>query len=154
MKQETLIGKRSATLRTSALLMIPFILLYGIYIQINGENSPGGGFQAGVIVAAAMILHSLVFDVKNTEKIITPLFVKKTLVGGVLIYISVGLLNIMLGGNFLEYATVSADFSSAQKICIFTIEIGVGITVCAAMLIFHTTFINYKEQFTKHKGKS
>ncbi|MEO5696510.1 MAG: MnhB domain-containing protein, partial [Burkholderiaceae bacterium] len=39
-------------LRVVAKLLIPFILLFGLYVQFHGDFGPGGGFQAGVILAA------------------------------------------------------------------------------------------------------
>ena len=36
--------------------MVPFILVFGAYVFLHGESSPGGGFQAGAIVAAAIVL--------------------------------------------------------------------------------------------------
>ena len=39
--------------------MVPFIFVFGIYVLVHGEASPGGGFQAGAIVAAAVILGRL-----------------------------------------------------------------------------------------------
>ena len=40
-------------LKVMAKLLIPFILLFGFYVQMHGDYGPGGGFQAGVIIAAA-----------------------------------------------------------------------------------------------------
>ena len=52
-------------LRVIAKMLIPFILLFGLYVQFHGDFGPGGGFQAGVIIAAAFILHSLIFGLKT-----------------------------------------------------------------------------------------
>ncbi|MHA7838790.1 MAG: MnhB domain-containing protein, partial [bacterium] len=41
--------------------LIPFILLFALYVQFHGDYGPGGGFQAGVIFAAGLILHGLIF---------------------------------------------------------------------------------------------
>ena len=40
-------------LRVVAKLLIPFMLLFALYVQFHGDFGPGGGFQAGVIIAAA-----------------------------------------------------------------------------------------------------
>ena len=48
------------------------IILFGLYVQFHGDFGPGGGFQAGVIVAAAFILYALVFSVEDC-KVIMPL---------------------------------------------------------------------------------
>ena len=42
-------------------LIIPLILLFGLYIQFHGEYSAGGGFQAGVIIASGFILYNIIF---------------------------------------------------------------------------------------------
>ena len=48
-------------LRIGAKMLIPLILMFALYVQFHGEYGPGGGFQAGVIFAAAFILYTLVF---------------------------------------------------------------------------------------------
>ena len=48
-------------LRVVAKLLMPFILIYGLYVQFHGDFGPGGGFQAGVIFAAGFILYALIF---------------------------------------------------------------------------------------------
>ncbi len=48
--------KHLVVLRVVSKLLIPFILLFGLYVQMHGDFGPGGGFQAGVIFAAAFIL--------------------------------------------------------------------------------------------------
>ena len=49
-------------LRIGAKMLIPLILVFALYVQFHGESGPGGGFQAGVIFAAAFILYALVFS--------------------------------------------------------------------------------------------
>ena len=48
-------------IRVVSKLLIPFILLFGLYVQFHGDFGPGGGFQAGVIFASAFVLYALVF---------------------------------------------------------------------------------------------
>ena len=50
-----------AVLRLLAKLSIPFILVFGLYVIAHGELGPGGGFQGGVILGSAFILHALIF---------------------------------------------------------------------------------------------
>ncbi|MGA1525919.1 MAG: MnhB domain-containing protein, partial [Planctomycetota bacterium] len=59
-------------LRVIGKLMIPFILLYGLYVQAHGDFGPGGGFQAGVIVAAGIILYGLIHGVAATQRVVPP----------------------------------------------------------------------------------
>ena len=54
-------------LRVVAKLLIPYILLYAFYVQWHGDFGPGGGFQAGVIFAAGIILYALIFGLQAEE---------------------------------------------------------------------------------------
>ena len=49
-------------LRVGAKMLTPFILIFALYVQFHGDYGPGGGFQAGVIFAAAFVLHARVLD--------------------------------------------------------------------------------------------
>ncbi len=73
-----------------AKLFIPFILLFALFVQFHGELGPGGGFKAGVIPAAAMVLHALVFGLDNARKVVPERLVETMLAAGVLIYPGVG----------------------------------------------------------------
>ena len=55
-------------LRVVAKLLIPFILLFALYVQFHGDFGPGGGFQAGVILAAAVIFYGLIFGLARSEE--------------------------------------------------------------------------------------
>ena len=52
-------------LRISTKILFAPIILFGLYVQFHGDFGPGGGVQAGVIVASAFILYSLVFGNKE-----------------------------------------------------------------------------------------
>ena len=56
-------------LRVVAKLLIPMILLFALYVQFHGDFGPGGGFQAGVIFAAGLILHGLIFGQLMGEEV-------------------------------------------------------------------------------------
>lgn len=53
-------------LKTIAKPVIPLLLLFGIYVILNGHSSPGGGFAGGAIIGAAMILHATSFGFEQT----------------------------------------------------------------------------------------
>lgn len=121
-------------LRVIAKLLIPFILLFALYVQFHGELGPGGGFQAGVIAAAAIVLHALIFGLDAARRIVPEPLVETMLAAGVLIYAGVGVAGIFLGGNFLDYFVLSADRVYGQVRGIFWVEIGVAVTVSGVML--------------------
>ena len=58
-------------LRVCTKIIVGPIILFGRYVQFHGDYGPGGGFQAGVIVAAGFILHSLIFGLKEGRKLVS-----------------------------------------------------------------------------------
>ena len=61
--------KHNLVLRMIAKLFIPFILLFALYVQFHGDFGPGGGFQAGVILAAAIVFYALIYGMDRTRKV-------------------------------------------------------------------------------------
>ena len=115
-------------LRIGAKIMIPVILLFALYVQFHGDYGPGGGFQAGVIFAAAMIFYAIVFGLDALEKLI-PIVVLRWLVSaGVFLFGGVGVATMVLGGGFLDYSQLAERQTSGQHLGIFLVELGVGIT--------------------------
>jgi multicomponent Na+:H+ antiporter subunit B len=132
-------------LRVIAKLLIPFILLFGFYVIMHGEVSPGGGFQGGVILASAFILYALVFGVKQGRRVLSQRLVDALACLGVLLYAGVGVVSMMLGGAFLDYnLLIPTDPPSGQALGITLVEIGVGLTVAAVMIILFNEFASGK----------
>lgn len=126
--------KSHLVLRVVAKLIIPLIILFALYVQFHGDYGPGGGFQAGVIAAAAIILYALVFGLPMATHVIQPAFLKALAALGVLIYAGTGIASFFLGGHFLDYNVLASDPVAGQHLGIILIELGVGLTVFAAML--------------------
>ena len=119
-------------------LLIPFILLFGLYVQFHGEYGPGGGFQAGAIVAAAVILYALLEGEAQALRVLPQRVLTGLIAGGALLYGTVGVAGMLLGGNFLDYSVLAADPVTGQHIGILLIEAGVGITVTGVLIsVFH-----------------
>ncbi|MHC9509973.1 Na(+)/H(+) antiporter subunit B [Kangiella sp. M94] len=127
-------------LRIVGKILIPPIMLFALYVQFHGEYGPGGGFQAGVIFAAAIILHAMLFGVETTRKVVSMPVVKVLAALGVLIYGSTGVVAMLNGGRFLEYNTLAENPVTGQHVGIIIIELGVGITVATAMMLIFLTF--------------
>ena len=62
--------RRHFVLRVITKLLMPFVLLFALYVQFHGDFGPGGGFQAGVIFAAGFILYALTFGVDSAQRIL------------------------------------------------------------------------------------
>ncbi len=121
-------------LRIVAKLLIPLILLFSLYVLFHGEFGPGGGFQAGVLFGAGIILYALIFGVRITQQVIPPKLLQTLMATGVLIYIGVGCVSLLKGGEFLDYDVLAADPIAGQHIGILLVESGVGITVAGRWL--------------------
>jgi multicomponent Na+:H+ antiporter subunit B len=133
-------------IRNITLFILPYIFLYALYIQINGDTSPGGGFQAGVIFASMLIGFDLVNDQFKLQKY----FSINLLVGiatiGVLIYALTGMVSVFFGDNYLNYYSLANLLANdklhtqhlGQHIGIFLIEIGVGLCVAAVMCLIYS----------------
>ena len=128
-------------LRVVARACIPFILLFGLYVQFHGDFGPGGGFQAGVIFAAAFVLYGLIFGLDKLNLVVSPRAIEILVSSGLLLYAAVGFANLQMGGNFLDYRVIdSADPMHGLHYGILIVELGVGITVTAAMLAIFYAF--------------
>jgi multicomponent Na+:H+ antiporter subunit B len=127
-------------LRIIAKLIIPFILLFALYVQFHGDFGPGGGFQAGVIFAAGVILYTLAYGLDRAMELVPPGILRPLAALGVLIYGGVGVVTMLMGGKFLDYSVLSHDAVHGQHLGILLIELGVGITVAAVMITIFFAF--------------
>lgn len=127
-------------LHVVAKLLVPLILLFALYVQFHGDFGPGGGFQAGVLFAAAFILYGLVVGVDRAREVASPDIIRALVAIGVLIYAGVGVAGLLFGGNFLEYSVLSHDPTHGQHIGIMLIEFAVGTTVAGAMITLFYAF--------------
>ncbi len=126
--------KHDLVLRMLAKLLIPFILLFALYVQFHGDFGPGGGFQAGVIIAAAIVFYALIYGVDRTRKVMPDWVVETMMAAGVLIYAGVGFGGLFFGGNFLDYFVLDPNPIHGQHRGIFWVEVGVATTVSGVML--------------------
>lgn len=129
-------------LRVVSKLLIPMIVVFGLYVHFHGDYSPGGGFQAGVIVAAAVILYALIFGVDAAKRAVPTWFVKLLAAFGVLLYGGTGVATLLLGANFLDYDVLHPDLAhhSGQHIGIILVELGVLSTVFSVMMAIFYAF--------------
>lgn len=127
-------------LRIVSKILIPPILLFALYVQFHGEYGPGGGFQAGVIFAAAIILYTMFFGVDLAQQVVSSAALRVLAAFGVLLYGSVGLVSMLNGGTFLDYSALAENAITGQHIGIIVIELGVGITVAAVMVMIFYSF--------------
>ena len=167
-------------IRVISKLLIPYILLFALYVQFHGDFGPGGGFQAGVIFASAVILYGLVFGLPAAHKVAPPKVIEKLIALGLLLYAGTGVATMLLArekadgtieGNFLDYDTLEHGFLTTlpesvdvfrqfsdhpetathflpegQHLGIFLVELGVGITVTAVMVMIFYAFAGREQK--------
>ena len=128
-------------LRVGTKLILPFILLFALYVQFHGEYGPGGGFQAGVITAAMVILVGITFGLTAAQRIAPQRLVERMIPVGVLIFAGTGVAGPLLGKNYLDYAVFSPDPASGHALGIFMVEVGVLVTVSGTMTALFYAFV-------------
>ena len=131
-------------LRVVGRALVPLILLFGLYVQFHGDFGPGGGFQAGVIFAAGLIVYALIFGLEALQQVVPPILTERLMAAGVLLYGSVGVLAMFLGGEFLDYSALDPLTTGhhGQHLGIVVIELGVGIAVAATMMRVYYAFVS------------
>ena len=130
-------------LRVVAKVLIPVIALYGFYVQFHGDYSPGGGFQAGVILAVTVILYSLIFVVTAAMQAVSPGFARAVAAFGFILYTGVGVATLILGGVFLDYDALIAEPAgghAGQHLGIILVELGVLMAVTGSMVAIFYAF--------------
>jgi multicomponent Na+:H+ antiporter subunit B len=153
-------------LRVVSKAFVPFTLLFALYVQFHGDFGPGGGFQAGVIFAAGLILYGLIFGLDDLIRVAPAWVLECCLASGVLLYGGTGVASMLLGGQFLEYNVLVNDPSHpltvatgslaemslhvpnghGQHLGLLLIEGGVGIAVACAMTLIFYAFAGRKAQ--------
>ena len=137
-------------IETLARLLAPYIQAFALYVLFLGHYSPGGGFQGGVLVAASLILLIIAYDIEETTKRFSEKFNIVCNSAGVFIYAGVGMICLLLGGNFLDYSLLSKILpvgpEEARSLGILGVEIGVEITVAACLLCIFLDLVSNGEK--------
>lgn len=132
--------KRDLILRLGVKFLIPFMLLFALYVQLHGDYGPGGGFQAGVITAGAVIVYALIFGLDAAQQVV-PRRVVETLVPlGALIYAGTGVVGLLYGHNYLDYSVLAPIAADGRERGILLVEAGVFVTVSSTMLALFYAF--------------
>jgi len=118
----------SPALDAAARLLVPFMWLFAAYVLIHGHDSPGGGFQAGVILAASLILLRLVRG-QDSRPGLTSRDAVTCACAGPLLYGGIGVASLLSGGNFLDYGVLPLPMDPVQVRVIGTLGIETGVMV-------------------------
>jgi len=133
-------------LRVVTKLFLPFMLMFALFVQWHADYGPGGGFQAGVIAAAAIILYAIVFGTAAAERAVPRGLAEAMVPLGVLIFAGVGVWSLIQGANYLDYDAIfhwpatHEEAVHGQHWGVYLVELGVFVTVSGTML---TIFYNF-----------
>jgi len=128
-------------LRIGTKLILPFILMFALYVQFHGDYGPGGGFQAGVIAAGMVILIAITFGMSAAKRIAPQGLVERMVPLGVLVFAGTGVVGLLLGKNFLDYSVLGPDPVHAREWGILLVELGVLVTVSGTMTALFYAFV-------------
>ncbi len=138
--------REEVIVRVGAKCLTPFILAFALYVHFHGDYSPGGGFQAGVILAAAFALMALVYGLDAVQRVLPLWFATMCASLGVLIYAGVGVATMLLGDNYLAYGGLAADPKAGQHYGIIGVELGVLVTVFGVMVTVFYLFAGRRRE--------
>lgn len=128
-------------LKATATIMTPFVMIFGIYIVLNGHLSPGGGFSGGAIIGAGLILAANAFGFERTEKFFTRKTYSIISLCALLFYSAAKSYSFYTGANHIESlipkGTPGAILSSGL---ILPLNICVGMVVACTMYGFYSLF--------------
>lgn len=133
--------KNDTILQKAAFFLVPMIIIFGIYVILNGHLSPGGGFSGGAIIGAGLILYLNAFGFAKTERFFTEKTYKIVSFCALSFYCLAKSYSFYTGANGLEsgipLGTPGAILSSGL---ILPLNICVGLVVACTMYAFYALF--------------
>lgn len=133
--------KNDLILQKCACVLVPLILIFGIYIVLNGHLSPGGGFSGGAVLGSGLILYLNAFGFKDTERFFTERIYRRVTLSALTFYCLAKSYSFFTGANHLPsgipLGTPGAILSSGLILCL---NICVGLVVACTMYAFYTLF--------------
>ncbi len=141
----------SELLRTASALLVPFIIIFGVFIFIHGHLSPGGGFQGGAVLASALVLLLVTDPLYAVQSRLFSLIESSS---GFL-YVLLGLSGLLFAGGFLDNQVLPTgrvgELFSAGLIPLIYILIGlkVGTELSNLLSMFHSV---QEEDLREGKG--
>jgi multicomponent Na+:H+ antiporter subunit B len=142
----------SETVQVFTTAVFGFSLLFGIYIGTHGQLTPGGGFQGGVIIAAAPMLLYVAENFAAFRRILSPPLMEFLEALGAAAYALIGLAALALGAPFLTNVLPlgkTGDVFSSGTIAL--ISACVGVEVAAAFML--VTFEYLREILSRQKNE-
>jgi multisubunit Na+/H+ antiporter MnhB subunit len=136
----------SSILQTATRLLMPLLLLFAFFLLFRGHNAPGGGFVAGLVVAAAFVLHVMAYGMPASRRalLVSPPLLLPI---GLLVALTSGLPALMLGRPFMTgvWTTVGAGPARIAVGTPLLFDIGVFLAVIGVVLTIVFTLADVTE---------
>jgi multicomponent Na+:H+ antiporter subunit B len=129
-------------LRVVGKLIIPLLLLFGLVVQFHGKYTPGGGFSAGALFAAAVMLYGILEGADRSSRAMPQAVMLRLAALGATLYTGVGIASMLMGGHFLDYNLLSSNPLTGQYVGILLVEFGVGLTVTTVLVMIFNAIAN------------
>lgn len=123
-------------LRSIAKVVVFIILTLAVYLFFAGHNAPGGGFVGGLVLASAIVLLLLTYDIETVRHGV-PVDFKLVAATGALIVLLTGIGAVIFGAPFLTqtFATFYLPFIGVKELSTVTLfELGVVLTVVGVVV--------------------
>lgn len=140
-EQETVDYSRDPIVRTVCKFVIPVILVFGIYILLNGHLSPGGGFSGGAILASGFIIFAMVWGDDTARRVLPARVIKVITLCALGFYCLSKAYSFFTGANHLHSVIspgIPGHIFSAGLI--LPLNVAVGMVVCCTMYSFYLYF--------------
>ncbi len=138
----------SLLLDTAARVLVPFLLVFAVYVLVHGHVSPGGGFQGGVLFGLGLVALRLVWGPPRPGRTMTrfgPGLRHSFLLAsaGLLLYVGIGFATMALGGAFLDYGVLPLgdDPAHVRELATLGVEAAVFLAVSGTVAVLFETIV-------------
>ena len=139
MKFKNGIQEKNIVVKCGADMMLPFAVVFGIYIILFGTVSPGGGFQGGVMVASAALLLYLAYGYNTAKSAINTEVLRVGEAAGATLYVLLGFCGLFLGSLFCRNVLFDngavGDLISAGTITFMGFSVGFKVLTGVGFLL-------------------
>ncbi len=115
-------------------LISPFVLTYGVFVTLHGADSPGGGFQGGVIMAATVVMLAFSFGIQPTREWVDDSALLGLVAGGVALFAVAILTPMAFDGAALELVVLESTTTVAVKWWVEMVEVAIGMMVAGVVV--------------------
>ncbi|MCL2069125.1 MAG: hypothetical protein FWH00_04420 [Oscillospiraceae bacterium] len=133
--------RQDIILRTTSLVLIPLIMIFGCYVILNGHLSPGGGFSGGAILGSALILHTIVYGAEHAGRFISFKVYRRTVSICLIFYALAKGYSFYTGANHIpSIIPLGTPGKLLSAGLILPLNIAVGLIVACTVYIIYIMF--------------